>query len=300
MKFYISILLFTCFNILFSQNKVLKDFDFQKRKYKFFFYESYNGQKSKDSIKKPFVITDIKKLEALKSSWIGNNEATEIADCGFDYNIYIIEEDSLVSNLSVNTVCGHINASGKGTSFDFTPYNPFENLIKDSEVYSAFFSSDSIKNSRELYILLKNQENIYCRSIKYDNWVNYDGQFYFNIYSKDEIIGLKNRNEVINDLYNKFNKNDVFINYSSTSKNSLSGYIYCSKAFYEELKNNIPIWDDLEFTLSEIGIWNPWHKVYNRNIYYTTVFTDNREKLEELIVQVKKIENVKIETTLKK
>ncbi|NJM80483.1 MAG: hypothetical protein HC854_14270 [Flavobacterium sp.] len=88
-------------------------------------------------------------------------------------------------------MCGHINASGKGTSFDFTPYNPFENLIKDSEVYSAFFSSDSIKNSRELYILLKNQENIYCRSIKYDNWVNYDGQFYFNIYSKDEIIGLK-------------------------------------------------------------------------------------------------------------
>ncbi|NHN26840.1 hypothetical protein FIA58_014235 [Flavobacterium jejuense] len=292
MKYITAIIVSLLFNSSFSQLKVLKDFDFQNKNYKFFFYESYNGQKSKDSIIKPFAISDSKKLEELKNSWIGNNEATEIPDCGYDYTIYVIEEDSLVSTLSVNTVCGHIHAFGKETSFDFTPNNPFKSLIKDSDVYAGVFTSSVLLKSRRLYALLKNQKNIYYKSVEYDNWVNYDGQFSYNIYSKNENIELKNRNEIIEDLYNKFNNDDVFIKYSSISTNSLGGYIYCSSAFYEELKNNIPIWNDFELTLSKIGIWEPWSNVYSRKYYSAYLFTNDEKKLDELIEKVKNIEGL--------
>lgn len=291
MRYFTFIFICLFISNTFSQHKVLKDFDFQNKNYCFYFYESYNGQKNKkaDELRKPFTISDKNKLENLKNNWVANSEAVEELLCGYDYKIYIVENDSIVGSLSVNTECGHVNASGIGTSFDFTPCNPFENLIKDSDIYSAVFSSDSIPKSRELYSLLRNQKNVYYRSVNYDKWVNYDGQFYYIVEPKEENSELKNRKEIIKDIYDRFNNTNILINYSSISKTSLSGYFYCSNSFYNELKNNIPLWDDFKFKISATGAWEPWSKVYNKKVYSAIIFTNNEDKLNELIIKAKNI-----------
>lgn len=294
MKYIYLIIINLIFNNTFSQNKVLKDFDLQNNEYTFYFFEKYNAQKNKgkEDIKKPFVIKNKQKLEQLKNSWIGDRgETDEPADCGYDYEIFIVENDSLVSKLNVNTECGQVIVFGKGTSYNFSPNNPFESLTKDSDVYTATFLSDTLPKSRKLYALLKNQKYIYYPLAKYDNWVDFDGEFYYSAESKNDSIDFKNRYKIVKDINDKFKNKNIFVNYSTLSTNSIGGYIYCSQSFYIELKDNIPVWDDFKFSISEFGYWKPWSEDRHRKKYYAYVFTDDEKKLDDLIIEAQMLDN---------
>ena len=270
--------LIICPILSFSQIKVLGDIDFLTNDYKLvFIYQRGNDTEYlvSDSIKN-FIISDKQKLIELQNTWIAYQEADVIEECGYDYYIYIIDNDSILGNLSVNISCGQLIASGKRKSYDFTG-NPFKNLIIDKKIYTQILSSDTITKARKLYDKIISTKGVYFPDKNYNDWLNYDGQAYISVSAKNDT--LKKYYEIKVDFDQKYGVNNQFVDFSGFSYKSYSGRIFCSQSFFEELINNKFEWTDFNVFIEE-NSWDSWAKLKKQ--FFAFVFSEDERILDLL------------------
>jgi hypothetical protein len=269
-----------------AQDQVLEDFDFLNVDYKFYFFHYLNGLYDDDDAEKiiePFMIEDKSKLLDLKEKWIATNEVEGMLLCGYDYVIYIVLKDSIIGHLNVNTECGQVIAHGIGTSYDFVKGNPFENIVGDKKVFEAKLRADTITESRKLFKKIINSNHVYFPEANKQEWLNYDGRFYFYTYVKDTVSGLKSLKEVANDIYNKFRNDKILIDFWGFSRNRYDGYILCDSVFYKKINLDMPIWENFHFRMNKMSVWKPWHAIASKKKFSARVFSEDKNKLNELI-----------------
>lgn len=277
------VLLFT-FNLS-GQDKVLKDFDFEAHDYKFFFFYQENDIRHEDSLPliKPFVISDKQKLTDLKNDWIATNEVKGMLWCGYDYVIYVIENDTIIGHLNVNTHCGQVMAYGIGTSYDFKEHNPFEKLIGDAVVYDTVLRADTITKARKLFKDILVTDNIYYPSVNTQEHLAFDGQFYFYVHERDTINGIINYKDIENEIYKRYSNEHILVDFWGFGGKRYDGYILCDSSFFRKLKSDIPIWDNFKFKVPERSKWKSWAEDKSKKTFSAFIFTDNKKKLDELI-----------------
>ena len=281
--FWILFLLLTL-NLL-GQDKVLKDFDLESHDYKFFFFYQENDKRFEDTLPliKPFVISDKYKLTEIKNDWIATNEVEEMLWCGYDYVIYVVENDTIIGHLNVNTHCGQVIAYGIGTSYDFNEYNPFEKLIGDAVVYDTVLHADTITEARKLYDKILISDSIYFPLVKSQKHLDFDGQFYFYVYEKDTINGIMNFKDIEKEIYKRFSNDNILVDFWGFGGKRYDGYLLCDSSFFHELKSDIPKWDNFYLRVPERSKWESWSMVNSKKRFSAFIFTDNKKKLRELI-----------------
>jgi hypothetical protein len=285
LRLILGILFFGLTLNLFGQDKVLKDFDFDTHEYKFFFFYQDNEIRYEDSLPliKPFVISDKSKLTDLKNDWIATNEVEGMLWCGYDYVIYVIENDTIIGHLNVNTQCGQVMVYGIGTSYDFKEYNPFEKLVGDADIYDTVLRADTITDARELYNKILISDSIYYPSVNSQEHLDFNGQFYFYVYKKDTVNGIMHFKDVEKEIYKRFPNDNILVDFWGFDSKRYDGYILCDSTFFWSVKNDIPIWDNFKFRVPDRSKWEPWAEINSKKTFSAFIFTDNKKKLSELI-----------------
>ncbi|MFN8258243.1 MAG: hypothetical protein U0W24_21320 [Bacteroidales bacterium] len=268
-----------------AQEKVLKDFDFKNHDYSFYIIYQYNDFRFEDSLPsiKPFIISDKEKLQQLKNDWIAKKEVDGMLLCGYDYKIYIVEHDSLIGHLNVNTDCGQVMAYGIGTSYDFEPYNHFKDLISDSEAFDTVLRADTITEARILYNKIKTTDSIYYPNSEFQEWIDFDGQFYFYVREKDTINGLKKFSEIEKDIYAMFPDKQIHVDFWGFSRDEYDGYLLCDSLFFMDLKENIPNWDDFKFIIPKQSKWEAWYQISSKESFSAYIISDSKKRIDKMI-----------------
>ncbi len=267
---------------LFSQTKILKSFDFDKHDYRFYFIYQYNDMRLEDSLEviSHFMINDKTELKKLQESWISTTEVEGILDCGYDWEIYVVENEKIVSNLNVNTDCGQVITYGIGESYNFKG-NPFLSLKRDKLVNAYYIETDTITKTRELYSQIVNTDSVYYPSEQYESWMKYNGQFHFIITAKDTKNGLRLAKNIKKDIYKKHPSGNFEIDFWGYNKFRLDGYIYCDSSVVEKFSSDSLSWGDFNFYFGKTG-WEPWSKTA-KEYFSAFIFSDNIVKLDKII-----------------
>lgn len=225
---------------------------------------------------KDFVISDKKQLIELQNNWIVTEETDELMECGYDYNIYVINKDSIIGTMYVNISCGFVFATGIGKTCVFEG-NPFKNLKVDKPIYRNCFSTNSIIEARKIHNKIITTKGVYYPEKNFNNWLNFEGKSYISVTPKND--SLKSHKKIADDFDKKFGKLNQNIKFWSFSTNNYGGWIYCSKSFYEELIFNNFEWLDFNFNIKE----NSWESLSDQKInFIVCLFSESKKKLDNL------------------
>jgi len=276
---------------IYSQDKVLKDFDFENHDYRFYIIYNIYDFEYVDSItrSKSFMINDKQKLKRLKNDWIATHKLESYLKCSYDYYVEIFENDSIIGDLTINTECGQVIAHGIGTSYDFTPgENPFEKLIGDAKIYDTILQANTYTKAINLHNLIIKSDSIFYPAASNQKWLNYNGRFDFNIKKKYGLNSLKKSNEIKRDIYASFPNSKIYIDFWSYSKSERNGYIYCDSSFFEKIKKIKPNWSDFNFYIPEYSNWKTWQQYTDKYPFSAYIYATNKCEFDKLIEKVRK------------
>lgn len=262
--------------VIFSQVKVLENFDFVNNDYKLVFInQRKNNPYLLSNAAENFTISDKQKLLKLQNTWIGE-ESDEILNCGYDYEIYIVDKDSIIDQLSVNIGCGTVVASKMLKSINFKD-NPFKNLTKDKKIFTIGLSADNITKARILYDKILSTKDVYFPNKNYNDWLNYEGQASISITPKNGT--LKRIIEIRNEFNKKFSKMNQYLEFWAIGDKEYSGYIYCNRQFFETLIQDKFEWADYHVNIKE-NSWETWAQT--KKVFHVHVFSESIKKLKNL------------------
>lgn len=271
-----------------AQFQVLGNLDLDNKSYQLYFF-NLKGKDSKYSISNEvssFIIEDRKKLKKLKNDWISITKSAEVVECGYDYNIYIVENGKkVVGKLHVNLECGQVVGTGIGNSADFKG-NPFSDLTIDNKIYGTVLKSSEMEKFRKLHTLALNTKGVYYPRAKNMDWINYDGQFHMIIGANDTLGSLKKPDMIIKDIKMKFPNEHFNIDFWGYSSNRIDGYIFCNSNFYDKIAKEKPIWSDFKFYIGT-GEWEPWSLRDRKRKLNAFIFSGKKR----LIKKIKKAAN---------
>jgi hypothetical protein len=197
MKFYFAVLSLILFKTFaFSQTKFLKQFNFDNGNYAIYLIDckepltlkvktdSFNDTiidfRSDDN----FQVTDVKMLNQLKQEWVGK-KVDYLHNCWYDYFIYVTENDSIVLKFEVNLDCKELIFKGNSYKIDPTIITKF--LPEFKVLQKQNFVFENIDKGRDYWeSILKNEKYVF-KSLCKDDWLEFDGEFYFHYSEKSRL-----------------------------------------------------------------------------------------------------------------
>ena len=145
-----------------SQKLILRDFDFSNGKTTLFIcHDSSFSDVAYCSCK---YITNKYNLDSLKMNWQGEITDT-LLECGYNYFLYVIDVDSIISSIKVNTECGQAVTRGYIVNFKG---NLLENLYPDKVAHKEIFYFPSLEAACHKYELIKANKDCFVTNSNAD------------------------------------------------------------------------------------------------------------------------------------
>jgi hypothetical protein len=257
---------------LYSQDKVLEKYDFKNNEYSLvFFKESKNNQnKISDSLDN-FIIYNKEKLIALRNNWVGE-KSDEMLTCGYDYNIYIIDKDSILETLNVNIECGH---ASYGIDNYYFKGNPLKNLKPDKKIFVNGFSTYDLIKARKIYNKIITTKGVYYPWKDYYEWINYDGNAFIQV-SFNENLKIST-SSIKKEFDNRYTKENQLLQFWGFSENEYSGKLNCSEFFFNKIKNDEFNWADYKISIKN------WEK--HTNNYIAFIFSEDEKLVKSFKIE---------------
>ncbi len=112
---------------------------------KFSFFENYDLSSGKYKVLvfadegdwienyRNFYIDDIETLIKMKKQWVFNQKS-EVMPCGYGYNIYLVDEDTILKNISVNIDCEYMTGWWKFPKEYLTKHKSSFKVMSEKEL----------------------------------------------------------------------------------------------------------------------------------------------------------------------
>lgn len=227
------------------------------------------------------MINDKNKLQKLRKHWLTSGELDGFKREMPDYIVYVVHNDSII---------GHLNAMDYKDR-EFLLYDTIQTnnanlepypagIEGDFGVYETVLETDTVTQSRLLSEQIAKIDNVYHPKNDF-KWIKFDGQFRFSICSKGT-KSLRKINNLEDVIYSKIKNKEFIISFGVLSPSEYLGQIICNESFYNEIKNDIPEWEDFEFTIPEYSKWQPWHLTTLGDGITVYLFSTDKSKLDYL------------------
>jgi len=260
-----------------SQIHVLDGIDFTSDKYKLYFSHHYaNGTEYMISPVPDFIIHDKQKLLEIQQKWIGDT-ASEIAECGYHYTIYVMKQDSAVGVLNVNLKCEQVIAYHIGHSCNFSG-NPFENLTIDDTLFRENIHTYDIAEARILHEKISNTKGVLYLPEYKNQWQQFDGKFNFMMYARpNSTVDWTN---IADTLDERFGATNQEMEIHPLSESRCSVYMYCNKDFYEQIAGKKFEWEKF-FIEMPVDKWESWESEHK--LFYFECYSEDKSLLKTLM-----------------
>lgn len=270
MKFYFAFLSLILFDtIALSQTKFLKQFNFDKGNYAIYLIdckeplsETVNADSFNDTIidfrsDDNFQVTDIKMLNQLKQEWVGK-KVNYMHNCWYDYFIYVTENDSIILKFDVNLECKEIIFKDAAYEIDPTIITKF--LPEFKVLKKQNFVFENIDKGRDYWeSILKNEKYVF-KSLCKEDWLEFDGEFYFHYTEKSRLEVSKVLNKLNEQISLSYLGEKFDLRYGSALANGNQiDYliqISCNKSLFDKFnlypKNEWYLFRDFSFDLYKL------------------------------------------------
>jgi hypothetical protein len=257
---------------LYSQDKVLENYDFENNQYSLVFMKEHNNKNYKisDTLDN-FIISNKVKLNELKNNWVGT-KSDESLTCGYDYTIYVINKDSILETLNVNIDCGHVSA---GIENYYFKGNPLENLKPDKKIFVNGFSTYDLIKARKIYNKIIVTKGVYYPWKDYYEWINYDGNAFIQVSFKENF--KISTTSIKKEFDKRYTKENQLIEFSGFSENEYSGNLHCSESFFNKIKNDEFDWADYKISIKN------WEKQTNN--YISFIFSEDEKLVKSFKIE---------------
>jgi hypothetical protein len=177
----------------FSQNSILKDLD-KKAKYEFYISASQNVVRENNKESNDFIYADQTVIQNIIKTWQGKN-TNGYLKCGYNYRVYIINENKIVESILINDECNQLVYSKGAANIKVNPFSNLNSVLKFSS-----FTFKAISKAEAILFLasIKDLNDVYCGNCDNYDFTDlkedeFDGDYNLYIFGKSEnILKLSN------------------------------------------------------------------------------------------------------------
>ncbi len=186
MRLISSITFLLAFVNLYSQNRVLDSYDFNDDLYTLFVIDvgepdlmwerDSGGNLLEYNTTKHYYTADSTILNRIKKTLIGDR-VEYYYECGYDYFVYLTENDSIILEMRINLECGELLVQGE--PFKIDPEIVTKVLPQMDDLKKRVFKCDDFQDGRDFWdeVILDNR--FVLKELTKPKWVDYEGDFMF-------------------------------------------------------------------------------------------------------------------------
>lgn len=258
------IIIFFLLNVnSFSQTleQIFKDYDFSNHRYSLYLIDSrfdldFHKTWERDSLgrllefenRQFYYCDDITTLKEIKSEWIAIPDGP-MNECGYDFNIYLTIDDSIVSQMWVNLDCKELIIKGDN-SYTINPemitkfYPKFKNLKRRK------FTCDNLHECRDYWESIQKDSLFVLKDISGPFWTKYNGYLSFSYASNHQLKQYQVEELVVSEIsskhpFEKFRIQSVD-HFEDKGSEIYNIKLLCNKSLYDQFTSfNDHKWVDL-------------------------------------------------------
>jgi len=237
---------------------IFKDYDFSDGTYTLFFINSdYNNADQKyQYIRNNYIISSREFLQFIKSDFTGM-EVDWIHRCGYDYNIYLTRNDSVLLDMRINFHCEHLSTSNY-SNYTIDTLKVKKYLENGEQLFlSEFKFADNRSEALKIAKDINDDSLVVLKELFKPIWCSFEGYFTVIYETKDSKSQEEIGRLIKDSIQKKYPQSDFSLKHSGSQSGGGEHALY-----YFDISCNENLFEG--FNLFEI--FKPWTK-YDNYIY---------------------------------